>query len=179
MKKNRLKIMSLVTATMLAMGSMTAYATENVSQTTLNDTTTSGTQTVDFEYNKPSQYTVYLPKVITIDGESKNGTYMVKAMGDISLMQKLNVVPVDEVTSSAGSVEVVLHDNSGQSVVKDNVNASVSQAKTQWNQNELAVKQNDAVVGTSTTGTISCDALSAGKWVGVLQFTISLETSTN
>lgn len=123
-----------------------------------------------------SEFTVTIPKQITLDGESKTGTYTISCKGDIAGDEYVSVIPDASFTMSQQG--------------KADATANITQAKRQFRTNrygaallDTEVLMNDAsgANGTTISGTIEASALTAGAWNGVFNFTIALtqEESTN
>lgn len=107
-------------------------------------------------------YTVIIPKKITLDGESKTGDYKVSVTGDIAGDHYVSVVPETSFSMSQSG--------------KDNVTADVEQSKNKFYPavSTKALSNNESHFGENVTGTISADDLSAGLWEGDFNFNISL-----
>lgn len=129
----------------------------------------SGTQSSTVLYTKSSNYTVTIPKTITL-GSDKTGSYTVNVKGDIASDKQINVtVPakvtmVDKLTTGAGK--------------KADVDATITHNKTVWSYTELAVVQDvegvSTNVGTTSNNSIEALGLTAGQWEGTLTFTIGM-----
>ena len=116
-----------------------------------------GTGSAVVELTVTSVYSVRIPKKITLDGNTKEGSYTVSVCGDIPAGDSVSVIP-----TSTFEME---------QVGKDNVTATVTQNKTVWSANEVTADEY-----ATTTGTISAEDLTAGEWSGVLVFNISLSS---
>ena len=100
-----------------------------------------------------SEYKVTIPKVIVLKGQSSTSAdYNVKVEGDIAGLEIVNVAPDNTVAL--------------KSINKPDVIADISQEKISWPYDDL---------GQTTTGTISANDLTAGKWSGIFNFTINVD----
>ena len=100
-----------------------------------------------------SEYKVTIPKVMVLKGAKDTSIeYNVTVEGDIAGQEVINVVP-DET--------VILN-----SVNKNSVIGNITQSKVKWAYADL---------GTTTKGNLSVEGLSAGKWSGSMNFTISMD----
>lgn len=116
------------------------------------------------EYNEatvtadiPSDYKIIIPKTITISGATKEGTYYVRVIGDMSDDEKIIVTPDSSVVLSTESN--VLNKKASQLGI-------ITQDKTEWIWNNV---DEDAI------GNISAPGLTAGKWSGKFNFIINYE----
>ena len=159
MRRNK-KLMKVLTGTlataMLVGGTIPAYAATGTSGTTSTGAVTtgdaiSGINSVSVYAEIGSQYTVTIPKTITLDGSTKTGAYTVSITGDIAGNEVVNVVPDTSFTMSQAG--------------KADVTASIEQDKTSWKVAEF---------GTNGAGTINVSTLSAGAWNGTFNFNVGL-----
>lgn len=111
-----------------------------------------------------SNFSVIIPKVITLDGALKLGNYQVAVKGDLTGGQKLKVTTPETFE---------LYE---QNINKENrVTAEISGAKTEWTFQDV---RPDTYNGTGTTvGIVSASGISAGSWKGSFNFSIELEQS--
>ena len=129
----------------------------------VNDTTYANTSEAKVYATRNSVFSVIIPKVITLDGSTRKGDYQVAVKGDLSGNQELSVVPEDS---------VVLKEQNAGVDAKADVTGSITQAKTVWNQSEMAV---DEFTGTGVTvGVVSAGGITAGSWKGTFNFNINL-----
>lgn len=110
-----------------------------------------------------TKFSVIIPKIITLDGQTKQGRYQVAVKGNLSEKQKLSVTPNKKITLCEQNAFVD---------AKDNVVADISQSKTTWSQNEMD-KEEYKGEGIAT-GVISAGGITAGYWAGKLSFDIKL-----
>jgi len=155
MKKTR--IIALALAAVMVMGSsLTTFAAEQ------NLANGENPEAVEVTYTEGAEYTVTIPKTVSLLTGTKSATYTVKVTGDISADKKVTIVPAatfamkDQATSNA----------------KEDVDATVEQEKTEWT---LA----DIKANTTETGTITAEDLSAGTWKGTFNFTIGYADVAN
>lgn len=104
---------------------------------------------VDLEI-KPN-FSIVIPKNISLDPETKSGEYTVVVNGDIGGNMVVSVTPEDTFTMFQYG--------------KGNITATVSQSKTSWNSNEMNIE---------AVGTISATDATAGVWEGKLNFNINV-----
>lgn len=123
------------------------------------NTSASETLATDVYYNQESNFEVIVPKKVDL-GADKISNYTVSVSGDISSDETIVVIP---------DKTFFMKDKSGKTLIKDDVEATVVQDKTQWIFNEFE---------TTANGTISAPTLTAGKWEGSFKFNISLESNT-
>lgn len=113
-----------------------------------------------------SEFTVTIPKSLTLSGADKNGSYTVAVEGDIAGNQFVSVTP--EATFAM------------QQTGKADVTATITQTVNKFrgdNYTEtLLADGTEVLFATGATGTIDAQDLSAGAWNGVFDFTIALET---
>jgi hypothetical protein len=106
-------------------------------------------------YNQESSFEVIVPKLVDL-GVDKMTNYEVTVSGDISSDEVIKVIPEES---------FLMKDKSGTSNLKADVEATVTQDKTEWIFNEFATKAN---------GNISAPNLTAGNWEGSFFFNIKL-----
>jgi hypothetical protein len=121
------------------------------------------TQSSVVTYTGEINYIVTVPSSIQLNTERK-GDYNINVKGDIGTTQCVKVVP-------AATFNM-------KQVGKSDVVATASQAKIEFTAEELAVKDEDVNIGTSTTGNIAAEVMSAGNWSGELLFTIGVIDNT-
>lgn len=159
MKKFK-KGLVLSLALMLLVANMTtAFAAALI---TNQEATAAGTKNTAVTINSTSSYKVTVPATITVNQASKaklNETYNVKVEGDIAGVEKVTVTP-------SASFDLA---SSG----KDNLTATVTQAKTEFNSSEVSAVGGSTISGTITTA----KDITAGTWTGTLVFTIGFGTN--
>lgn len=132
-----------------------AYATNTTQQTS-----TPGNQSATITYDQGSKFTVTIPKTIALD-KTKTDTYSVKVEGDISADEAVTVTP---------DATVAMTDTNN----KNSVTGTITQEKTKF----VATEVNQAD-GTSTTGTITANDLTAGNWSGQFNFYINVDANNS
>lgn len=138
------KIMAIVLAGMMLMP--TGVYASNTSQSISE----AGNKGADVKAHIDPEFSVAIPKKLSLDGTSGEANYTVTVSGDMSGTEAVNVVP---------DSSFVMTQNG-----KDSITASVSQDKTKWEYSEFKDVGN---------GTITAP-LSAGVWAGNFNFNISL-----
>lgn len=106
-------------------------------------------QNVSVNATVASEFSVSVPKTITLDGSKKTATYKITCNGDFPANKKITVVPAANVTLSSAN--------------KDGIVAAISQDKTEWRYDDNA----------EGTGVITAEGLTAGVWDGVFDFNIA------
>ena len=142
-----------------------SYGADTVQEKTAKseEVTDTASETAKVYATRTSSFSVIVPKTITLDGTTKQGTYQVAVKGDLSGGQTLTVTSPDS---------FLLYEQ-GTTDVKNGVVAEVYGAKTSWTCQEI---QADTYDGTgTTTGIINADGISAGSWKGTFDLTICCE----
>lgn len=155
---------------------ITVYATEDTETTTSGGTTDKTAKTADLtvNYHKDSEYTVKIPKTVTLDAKA-DGTgmekeYVIKVFGSIASNEKVTVSPQDKDATTDG-IQFDMIDQ-GDTAVK--VAATVTQDTKEWTSATLkAADGDDAAI----TGKITSATLRTGIWQGTLTFDISLSNT--
>lgn len=139
----------------------TAYSTE-ISQSSVGEYYDD--EKVDVYATQSSNFSVIIPKIITLDGDLKLGNYQVAAKGDLTGGQKLKITTPETFELYEQGTDK-----------KDSVTAEIYGAKTEWTYQDI---RPDTYDGTGTTvGTVSASGISAGSWKGYFDFSIELEQS--
>lgn len=162
-KYNKFLIYSLTSATAIT-NIIPALATETLDENNnsiaqVNETTEISSDSVSETSVYASvkrEFTVTIPKSLTLDGTTKKGSYTVNVVGSIAGTDKISVVPDETFKLSSSGVS--------------DITASINQDKTEWSYDEII--GSDAIIG---NGTIDASDLSAGKWNGTFNFNINLE----
>ena len=102
-----------------------------------------------------SDFKVIIPKIITLDGATKTGTYTVSVIGDIAGNEYVKVVPDESFILS--------------SINLNDVTATITQDKTEWSCDEIT---DASIIG---NGAINASGITAGIWSGHFYFNVSLE----
>ena len=115
--------------------------------------------------SNPSVFNITVPKKIILGKEGAN--YSVTVDGDVSSNLSVSIQPFsNEVPETAtDSCHFIMSEVSDANIRKSDLIANVKQDKISWNSKEIE----DEI---STTGTVSCEGLSAGRWSGVFSFYI-------
>ena len=161
MNKNKM-LASIMCASTLMTSVFPVFATQTLTNETLDQK-----QETEVLYSKSATYTITIPKQITL-GEDKTSTYSVKVEGDISSDTEVYVAPVDAI-SETDNIDFYMEDQSKVNK-KDNVIATVTPTKTNWNFEEVA---NSTEV---TDNSIEAKDLTSGTWKGTFNFEINLNS---
>jgi hypothetical protein len=136
----------------------------------IQDTTYENTSEVEVYATRTSTFSVVIPKIITLDGQTKKGNYQTKVKGDIAGSQKISVTAPETFQMSEQNASVAKKDDVTATIA---TGSAVNAAKTTWTQSEIKL---DTYEGTgTTTGEISAQDLTAGSWKGTFDFTIKLD----
>ena len=104
-----------------------------------------------------STFSVKIPKVMILSGQTGKGEYVVSVNGNVSGLASVNVTPNDF---------AIMKDIAN---IKTSFNAIVTQDKTLFNANEI-------INGTTTNGLVDGSAyMTAGSWKGNFNFAIDFE----
>lgn len=126
-----------------------------------------GTKACEVTVTCGSEWTVTIPKTITMSGETKSATYNVNVKGNYAGNKVVKVIPSENFDLVQAG--------------KSNVTATVNQEKQSFTYGEAAktgeVEGSTVNIGTDAQGSISAE-LTAGAWSGTFNFTVSLETAT-
>ena len=121
---------------------------------------------------KACEFTITIPKEITMDGDTKAADYTVNVIGDIAGDQEIKVVPDAsfELTEDGG---------------KDNVTVNVTQADQKFVYEDISKDVDSSggelVAGTdgkTVDGALAAPTLTAGQWNGKFNFNISFGEKT-
>ena len=133
----------------------------------ITDTTYSKKSNTEVYATRTSTFSVTIPKVITLDGQSKVGSYQVKVKGDIAGSQEVSVTTPSDFTMS--------EQNAGIDKKADVKATIYNNAKTTWNQAEIA--ENEYLNTAITENQIEAKDITAGSWMGTFDFNIQLTYS--
>ena len=115
---------------------------------------------------KTAEFTITVPKEIVMDGATATADYTVNVVGDIAGDQRITVQP---------DASFQLAEAGG----KANVTATITQANTTFDYNEINVDVNsDGAItagtdGKTVDGSIAAPDLTAGDWSGKFNFNIT------
>ncbi|HBA69450.1 MAG TPA: hypothetical protein DCZ40_08855 [Lachnospiraceae bacterium] len=171
--KNR-KLMTKLTAAgsmALMLMPMTAFAGVSETQDVTQEETDAGaTKDTDVLYTQSSTYSVIIPKLIVLDGQTKDSGYTVNVKGDISSDKQVSVAPQDAIADKAG-INFYMKDQATVGTKKADVQADVTQDATVWSSAEVCV----ANTGTTKNGKVEAPTITAGSWKGTFAFNIALQ----
>ena len=161
----KLQIDALVTGIDFSQDKVTEYQTigeeSNISlYNTRNQITNEGDFDTYVYVSQQSTFSVVIPKIIILDGQTGYADYQASVLGNIAGKETIGVIPND-------SFE--MKDSDG---VKANIVATVSQGQTSFAYDEIINK-------TTTNGSISAPSISAGRWNGILNFNVLVQNNLN
>ena len=156
--KKRILSALLALTMLIGTGGTTAVYAEDL---VVDGDSTFGTQeqSVSVLCEKPDNFSVFIPKTITLTGENNEFDYTVKVTGDIASSSVLSVTPESS---------FLMKEQTDYVVVKPDVTATVTQDKTTWRFDEFDTVGN---------GNVSAQDITAGIWEGALFFDITLQTN--
>jgi hypothetical protein len=118
------------------------------------------TSSSDLYLSCPSDFTVTIPKAITLDSDKK-AEYSISITGSIRNNEILTVKPQSSVITMSEADKL-----------KSDITGTITQTNYQWTDSDISQK-------TAYSGTVSVPDLSAGQWTGKLIFSILLQENTN
>ena len=155
MKKNLIKISSLILSGLMITSALPAFAYEKDvngnSVEFINYQNSEDSNVTNVYAEIGSEYKVTIPKTIILSGIDKKADYYVKVEGDIAGYETVNVVPDETVNLYTKN--------------KDVQAGTITQDKTAWKFDNFDVNAN---------GTVEASGLTAGKWSGTFNFNIEL-----
>lgn len=152
--KNK-QIVSFVLAGMLTVSTLFGGITAQAAET--NTMSETGTKACDIKATIGSEFTVTLPKTITLDSKTKAADYTISCEGDLAGAESVTVTP---------DVSFAMTQND-----KADVTATVTQTKTTFRSStyETALTDQEVKIGGETiTGNITAPGLTAGTWDGTM-----------
>lgn len=171
--KNRKLITKLTAAGSMALMLMPMTTFAAVSQTqdvTQEEADAGAIKDTDVIYSQSSTYSVIIPKLIVLDGQTKDSGYTVNVKGDISSDKQVSVAPQDAITDETG-INFYMKDQATVGTKKADVQADVTQDATVWSSAEVCV----ADTGTTKNGKVEAPTITAGSWKGTFAFNIALQ----
>jgi hypothetical protein len=150
---------------------MTTFATVSETQDVAQAEADAGaTKDTDVLYTQSSTYSVIIPKLIVLDGVTKDAGYTVNVKGDISSDKQVSVAPQDALADEAG-INFYMADQATIGTKKADVQADVTQDATVWSSAEVCV----ADAGTTKNGKVEAPTITAGSWKGTFSFKIAMQ----
>ena len=138
-------------------------------EVTNQDTTFSGSYETEVYETKASKFSFVIPKTITLDGESNEGTYQVKVKGNITGNQTISITTPETFELAEQNATVVVGNKATATIASE----ADGGAKTIWNQSEI---DRDDYTGSGVTeGIIHSDLVRAGSYKGAFDFTVELK----
>lgn len=171
--KNRKLVTKLTAAGSMAMMlmPMTTFAAVSDTQDVAQEEADAGTtRDTDVIYSQSSTYSVIIPKLIVLDGQTKDSGYTVNVKGDISSDKQVSVAPQDAIEDETG-INFYMKDQAAVGTKKADVQADVTQDATVWSSAEVCV----ADTGTTKNGKVEAPTITAGSWKGTFAFNIALQ----
>lgn len=152
----------LVPATAFAASSYT-NSTASVTNESYTTDTSNAACTVDAEV--ASEFSVTIPKTITLNGDTKSADYTVSVSGDIAGDEYILVKPEASFAMKQSG--------------KDDVTATVTQNKNALRDanSTIVLGENETKIGSNVQGTVSAQGLTAGRWSGAFNFEIALKNN--
>ena len=144
------RILATIMALTMVVTAVTPQIFATVDET--QSATSNKSVTTNVKYSQTSNFSVIVPKVITLDAD-KTSSYTVDVNGDIASDMKVVVIPDETVTMK------------DVNSIKADVTGTIEQDKTEWLYNEMDV---------NATGLVSAQDLTAGTWKGVFYFNINM-----
>ena len=143
------------------------YTEQN--EVTNKDTTFSDSYETEVYETKASKFSFVIPKTITLDGESNEGTYQVKVKGNITGNQTISITTPETFELTEQNATVVAGNKATATITSETDGG----AKTTWIQNEI---DRDDYTGSGVTeGIIHSDLVRAGSYKGAFDFTVELK----
>ena len=146
------RILATIMALTMVVTAVTPQIFATVDET--QSATSNESVTTNVKYSQTSNFSVIVPKKITLDAD-KTSSYTVDVNGDIASDMKVVVIPDETVTMK------------DVNSIKADVTGKIEQNKTSWIYSEM---------DTDATGSISATGLTAGTWNGTFNFAIALHT---
>ena len=138
-------------------------------EVTNKDTTFSDSYETEVYETKASEFSFVIPKTITLDGESNEGTYQVKVKGNITGNQTISITTPETFELAEQNATVVAGNKATATITSETDGG----AKTVWNQSEI---DRDDYTGSGVTeGIIHSDLVRAGSYKGAFDFTVELK----
>ena len=165
--KNRKLMTKLTAAGSMAMMlmPMTAFAEVSETQDVAQQEADAGaTKDTDVLYTQSSTYSVIIPKLIVLDGQTKDSDYTVSSDKQVS------VAPQDSIDAIDG-INFYMIDQATTGTKKADVEANVVQDATVWSSAEVCV----ADTGTTKNGNVAAPTITAGSWKGTFTFNVALQ----
>lgn len=145
------RLVAPVLAGTMAMAALVAPVAVNAAEVA------TGSNAVEVYATQSSSFTVTIPKTIVLDGKEGKGAYSVNVKGNIAGTDVITVTPdANFLMKQAG---------------KADINTAVTQTATSFSYATGVVEGENE--GQTETGLIQMEAISAGKWAGQFNFTIT------
>ena len=110
--------------------------------------------------SQETTFSVIIPKVIILDGQSGKGGYQTTVKGNIAGVETIGIIP---------DTTFILNDVAN---VKKPITVNVSQEQTSFDWREI-------VTSKVANGSIQANQMSAGSWKGVFNFNILVQNNLN
>ena len=146
------RILATIMALTMVVTAVTPQIFATVDET--QSATSNESVTTNVKYSQTSNFSVIVPKKITLDAD-KTSSYTVDVNGDIASDMKVVVIPDETVTMK------------DVNSIKADVTGTIEQNKTSWIYSEM---------DTDAKGSVSAQGLTAGTWNGTFNFAIALNT---
>lgn len=173
MKKLKKLALGILCATMVMGSSLTAMA---AGTTDITDSSENKSAQIELTVEIDSSFTVGIPIKADLDKKTGEGSYNVTVLGDLDPRYKLVVTPVDTYTQELGDnttdVNFLLKDKASTLNPKSDIVVGLTPGKTEFICTDI---NPDTATTVANTMAVSSGKLSAGKWQGVIKYSISLE----
>jgi len=173
MRKLKKLVLGVLCATMIMGSSLTAMAADT---TDITDSSENKSAEIELTVEIDSSFTVGIPIKADLDKKTGEGSYNVTVSGDLDPRYKLVVAPVDTYTQELGdttsNINFLLKDKASTLNPKSDIVVDITPGKTEFISTDINLTDTTTITNTMA---VSSGKLSAGKWQGVIKYSISLE----
>ena len=133
-----------------------AVTADSVTYQTVTNESNDKSPVTEVKASIKSQYTVTLPKTMTVN--NGDNAYNVNVKGDLAGDEAISVVPDATVSLSSEG--------------KDAITGNITQEKQTFTYVDASKKADDVLTGTDASGNININGLTAGHWYGIFNFNV-------
>lgn len=173
MKKLKKLVLGVLCVTTVMGSSLTAMAADT---TDITNSSENKSAEIELVVEIDSSFTVGIPIKADLDKKTGQGSYNVTLSGDLDPRYKLVVAPVDSYTQELGdtttNVNFLLKDKASTLNPKSDIVVDITPGKTEFICTDITPDVSTTITNTMA---VSSGKLSAGKWQGVIKYSISLE----